>query len=83
MKGFGCREIIVEEKKGSLICFGDEEEWVHLIIFRRDDVDGDLPSEDQPQITESGEWAQACWANDKYAYTLISKSQGAELKELF
>ncbi|MFN9821657.1 MAG: hypothetical protein ACK56K_13300 [Akkermansiaceae bacterium] len=52
-------------------------------IFRRDEVDGDMPSEDQPQITESGEWAQACWANDKYAYTLISKSQGAELKELF
>jgi hypothetical protein len=83
MKGFGCREIIVEEKKGSLICFGEEDECVHLIIFRRDDVDGDLPSEDQPQITESGEWAQACWANDKYAYTLISKSQGAELKSFF
>jgi hypothetical protein len=83
MKGLGCREIMVGEKKGSLICFGEQDGIVHLIIFRRDDVDGVLPSVEQPNITKSGEWAQACWANEKYAYTLISKSEGSELKELF
>ncbi len=83
MKGLGCREIVVGEKKGSLICFGEKDGIVHLIIFRRGDVDGVLPTVEQPHITKSGEWAQACWANEKYAYTLISKSQGTELKELF
>ncbi len=83
MKGLGCREIMVGEKKGSLICFGEQDGIVHLIIFRRDDVEGDLPTESEPHISQFGEWAQACWANEKYAYTLISKSQGTELKELF
>lgn len=83
MKGLGCREIMVGDKKGSLICFGEHDGIVHLIIFRRDDVDGELPTVEQPCITKSGEWAQACWANEKYAYTLISKSEGSELKELF
>jgi hypothetical protein len=83
MKGLGCREILVGEKKGSLICFGEKDGIVHLIIFRRGDVDGALPTVDQPHISQSGEWAQACWANEKYAYTLISKSQDTGLKELF
>jgi hypothetical protein len=83
MKGLGCREIMVGDKKGSLICFGEQDGIVHLIIFRRDDVDGELPTVEQPHISQSGEWAQACWANEKYAYTLISKSAGEELKELF
>ncbi len=83
MKGLGCCEISVGEKKGSLICFGEKEGIVHLIIFRRDDMEGDLPTVDQPQIGKSGEWAQACWANESFAYTLISKTEGAELKELF
>lgn len=83
MKGLGCREITVGEKKGSLICFGEQDGILHLIIFRRSDVDGDLPTEDNPNISQSGEWSHACWANEKYAYTLISKSAGEELKELF
>ncbi|MES2983013.1 MAG: hypothetical protein V4727_11925 [Verrucomicrobiota bacterium] len=83
MKGLGCREIMVGDKKGSLICFGEQDGIVHLIIFRRGDVDGELPTEDEPHITQSGEWAQACWANEKYAYTLISKNKGTELRELF
>ncbi len=83
MKGLGCREIVVGEKKGSLICFGEQDGIVHLIIFRRNDVEGKLPTVDQPNISQSGEWAQACWANEKYAYTMLSKSDGAELKELF
>lgn len=83
MKGLGCREIVVGEKKGSLICFGEHDGIVHLIIFRRNDVEGELPSVDQPHISQSGEWAQACWANEKYAYTMISKSQTSKIKELF
>ncbi len=83
MKGLGCREIMVGEKKGSLICFGEQDGIVHLIIFRRNDVEGVLPTVEEPNISQSGEWAQACWANENYAYTLISNSQGTELKELF
>lgn len=83
MKGLGCREIVVGEKKGSLICFAETDGIVHLIIFRRDDVEGKLPAVDQPNITQSGEWAQACWGNEKYAYTMLSKTQSNELKELF
>lgn len=83
MKGLGCCEIVVGEKKGSLICFGEKDGIVHLIIFRRNDVEGVLPTVDQPNISQSGEWAQACWANENFAYTLMSNSQGTELKELF
>jgi len=83
MKGLGCCEIEVGEKKGSLICFGEKEGIVHLIIFRRNDMEGDLPSVDQPHIGRSGEWAQACWANENFAYTLISKGEDNQLRELF
>jgi hypothetical protein len=83
MKGLGCREIVVGEKKGSLICFGEKDGVVHLIIFRRNDVEGKLPTVDQPNISQSGEWAQACWANESYAYTLISKSKTNQLRDLF
>lgn len=83
MKSLGCREIEVDGRKGSLICFGEKDGALHLIIFRRGDVEGDLPCAEKPCITESGEWAKACWGNEKYVYTLIAKTEGSQLREMF
>ncbi len=83
MKSLGCREIEVDGRKGSLICFGEKDGAVHLIIFRRDDVEGEFPSVEKPSISESGKWEKACWGNEKYVYTLITKKEGSQLREMF
>lgn len=73
LKGLGCCELVVNGKKGSVICFNEENGMVHLIIFRRGDIEEELPGVENPNISLEGEWAKASWANDRYAYTLISQ----------
>lgn len=83
LPGLGCRELKVGEKRGSLICLKETDGDVHLIIFLRKDIEGELPSIENPSITQSGEWAKACWGNEKYAYSLMSKRDSNQIKLLF
>ncbi len=83
LKGLGCCELVVEGKRGSVICFKEESGVVHLIIFKRNDIDGELPGFENPNIEMEGEWAKASWANERYAYTLISNREAGDPSRFF
>ena len=55
VKGIGCRELVIDGKRGSLICFDEREAGVvHLVVFQREDVSGALPESDHPVLAP--EW---------------------------
>lgn len=74
VKGLGCRELVIDGKRGSLICFDTENGTVHLVIFKRSDVTGELPDIEHPAIEQSGDWARASWRKEKYAFSLMAVS---------
>jgi hypothetical protein len=82
--GIGCRELVIDGKRGSLVCFDERENGVvHLVIFRREDVCGSLPSCLHPEIVKKGSWATARWADDANVFLLISHTEPDRLAGLF
>ena len=85
VKSSGCRELEINGKRGSLVCFdknGDGNK-VHLIIFRRHDVCGDLPGRDHPALSQHGSWAVARWLDEDQVYVLFGATSVEELGGLF
>lgn len=75
LKGVGCRELVIDGKVGSIICFDVRDNGrVHLVIFRRQDVYGDLPPRSEPLLTNRGKWAVARWADEERVFVLLSES---------
>jgi len=82
--GLGCREMLVDGKRGSMVCFDNKENGrVHLVIFNRSDVCGDLPGRDHPVLTQNGPWAVARWMDDGYVYVLLGSGPLEKLGSLF
>jgi len=83
LKGLGCRELVVDGKRGSLICLDEKGGTVHLIIFLREDVGGELPDMHHPLVTQQGDWAKASWGNDRYAFALMALRDCDEMQQFF
>ncbi len=84
LKSFGCRELVIGGKRGSLICFEAADDGViHLLIFRREDVMGDLPSVEKPILSQEGKWGYARWENQGNVCFVISKMAPDMLATLF
>ena len=84
VKGIGCRELVIDGKSGSLICFDERENGiVHLVIFRREDVCGELPHRDHPEFAQKGHWAVARWEDDRNVFILIGDTDLRKLAALF
>lgn len=83
VKGLGCRELVIDGKRGSLICFDTEKGTVHLVIFQRSDVRGELPDIEHPVIEQSGDWARASWRKEKYAFSLMAVSDKDSIARFF
>ena len=84
VKGIGCRELVIDGKKGSLVCFQTGENGiVHMVIFRREDVSGDFPSKGQPVVTKSGKWTTARWEDAGKVFLIMSDAERCELSKLF
>lgn len=82
--GLGCRELVIDGKRGSLICFKtDDAGVVHLVIFRRADVDGTFPTIEKPRFGTQGEWAIAQWQNADNVFMLIGETDTQHLQKLF
>ncbi len=82
--GLGCKELVIGGKRGSLICFKtDEAGVVHLVIFRRADVDGSFPTIEAPRLGTHGKWAVAKWQNTENVFMLIGESDTQQLAKLF
>jgi hypothetical protein len=84
VKGIGCRELIIDGKRGSLVCYDERENGVvHLVIFRREDVYGEIPARDQANFSQHGSWAAARWGDDQHVFILIGATDVAKLSRLF
>ncbi len=84
VKSIGCRELVIDGKRGSLICFDERNAGVvHLIIFRREDVSGTLPERDRPAFAQKGTWAAARWEDDRNVFILIGNTDVEKLSALF
>lgn len=83
VKSIGCRELLIDGKRGSLICFDTEKGTVHLVIFRRSDVADALPEVTDPVIEQSGHWAKACWRKERYAFSLMALGDKQSIASFF
>lgn len=84
LKGLGCRELMIDGKRGSLICFHTGADGlVHMIIFRREDVNSELLQTGKPVFAQDGKWASARWEDDENVYLLMSQAPVGKLTELF
>ena len=82
-KGLGCRELIIDGVKGSLICFDEKNGTVHLVILRKQDVQGDFPGISHPAIEQAGDWASATWEKDNYVFTMMSLRDKSQFEGFF
>lgn len=84
VKGIGCRELIIDGKSGSLICYDERENGVvHLVIFRREDVSGELPQSCHPEFAQKGSWSVARWGDEHNVFILIGHTDLKKLTALF
>jgi len=85
VQGIGCRELVINGKTGSLISYDDPHNGVvHLVIFHRQDVCGELPQREAPGISQHGVWTVASWAHDEKVFMLLgSGTSVAKLAALF
>ncbi|WAC19859.1 hypothetical protein OVA24_00520 [Luteolibacter sp. SL250] len=80
----GCREMVIDGKRGSLVCFDDPVNGrVHLVIFKRSDVCGELPTRDNPALSQNGPWAVARWIDGDQVYVLLGSRPLEKLATLF
>lgn len=84
-KSIGCKELVINGRHGSLICFQqDEMGAVHLVIFKREDVDGSCANKlADPCYLTQGKWSIARWQNDESVFFLIGEGDLDDLKKLF
>jgi hypothetical protein len=84
LKGIGCRELVVDGKRGSLICFDESRHGtLHLVIFKREDVSDSLPCELAPSFHQRGSWASARWCDGTHVFVLIAATEAEKLADLF
>lgn len=85
VKSLGCRELVIDGRVGSIICFDERENGVvHLVVFRLQDVQSDLPPRGTPLLTQHGKWAMARWADDERVFVLIGdRTNPRQLSSLF
>lgn len=83
-EGVGCRELTINGKRGSIVCFDEDTNGtVHLVIFRREDVAGTLPCRDNPEFSKQGRWVTARWEHNGHAFLLIGATDESRLAKLF
>jgi hypothetical protein len=79
LKSIGCRELVIDGRVGSIICFDERENGiVHLVVFRRQDVQADLPDPNRPIISQNGKWIVARWTDHERVFVLIGDRTDAQ-----
>ncbi|MEO5914692.1 MAG: hypothetical protein ABIS50_10695 [Luteolibacter sp.] len=82
--GLGCRELLIDGKRGSLICFNrGDEGLVHMVIFRREDLEGTFPDMTHPEFARNGEWSSARWQHGDNVFLLMENAKTEKLAALF
>ncbi|MEO5716549.1 MAG: hypothetical protein ABIT37_23930 [Luteolibacter sp.] len=79
----GCRELLIDGKRGSVICFNVSETGVtHLVIFKRDDIEGNFPERAKALMQQKGKWASAQWQDGNKIYIMIGNTDVKKLVTL-
>lgn len=73
LPGAGCRELEIDGKRGTLVCFKRDGNLVHLVVFKRDDVKCKLPKSGKPVIGRHGNWAVARWEDRDCVFVMLGK----------
>lgn len=82
--GLGCRELEIDGKRGSLICFNrGDDGLIHMLIFLSKDLEGDFPDAAHPEFARNGDWSSACWQRDGKVYMLMGQTPEKEISALF
>jgi hypothetical protein len=80
----GCRELVIDGKRGSVVCFKTTSGGVvHMIVFRREDVSGDFPEMKSAVTTRTGTWESKGWTQGDKVILLASNTKGLDLSTLF
>ncbi len=83
VKSIGCRELVIDGKHGSVICFNvGETGVVHLVVFNRRDMQGDFPGRAQPILAQKGCWASAQWQSGEKVFILLGNTDVRKLTSL-
>lgn len=90
LKGIGCKRLDFNDKPASLICYRQafNEPIVHLVVFRRDSIEGDMPSlaeakDNCTSCSEHADWSVANWRDEDKAFFLMSKMEPEQLAAIF
>jgi hypothetical protein len=68
-------------KRGAVVCFKQENDKVHLVLFKRCDVKCKLPVNGKPDIRKHGNWTVARWGDEEWIFVLMGK-EGVDAKRL-
>ena len=80
----GCRTLKVDGKPGAIVCFlRGENDVVHLVVFRGDDVDASVANDADPKVEQHGDWAVAKWAEKGRVFLLMGNTDAENLGKLF
>ncbi len=84
VEGVGCRMLEINGHRGSLVCFDEREgRKVHLLVFFRKEIDGELPGVKHPKLRKNGEWAVASWEFKDRVFLLLGETDTEQLAQLF
>ncbi len=79
----GCRELLIDGTRGSVICFNVSGTGVtHLVIFKRDDMEGNFPERAKALMQQNGNWASAQWQDGNKVYILMGNTDVKKLEAL-
>jgi hypothetical protein len=84
IEGIGCREIIIDGHRGTLVCYERGEDGiVHLVIFRVEEIADPLPYRRNAVVAQHGDWSAAAWRNNENAFVLLGHTAPEILASLF
>ncbi|MFU8892996.1 MAG: hypothetical protein ACNA8L_05150 [Luteolibacter sp.] len=84
IEGLGCREIIIDGRRGAIVCYErGEGGLVHLVIFRVEDIEDPLPFRRNAMFAQHGDWAAAAWRNAENAFLLLGHTDVSQIAALF
>jgi len=84
IEGLGCREIIINGRRGAIVCYErDDKGLVHLVIFRVEDIEDPLPYRRDAVVAQDGDWSVAAWRNRDNAFVLLGNTPVEAMASLF
>jgi hypothetical protein len=77
----GCRTIVVDGYRGSMVCYDSDAGPMHLVVFNRPCVLGSIPS--TPVVSEMEGWTVAKWCDGRRAYIMLTRAAPDQVNRLF